>query len=307
MSTSPEEPKSKKNLVLLIIILLLAVSNGITLFLLLRQKQKTVEQIIKYEKIYIEKNQVETDLIALKKQYEELQTHDAALQKEIEEKKAYIDQLLKEAEKHRGDAYVIAKLKKETETLREIMKHYVRTIDSLNTLNQNLIAEKKKVLKKLDEEKEKQQVLEKEKEELKQTIKKGSILTCFNIVAKAYQLKRGGTKETETSKARKTDRIKVSFTLGENKIAKAEEKTVYVRIMTPDGKELAKSYDESYRFKFNDSHGYYAGKTSINYANKEMQVVVNCDGKDGDFVPGNYIIEITCDDVVIGTTSLKLD
>lgn len=302
-----EEKKSKKNLVLIVIIILLAITNGVTLFLLLRQKEKTVEQIVKYEKIYIEKNQVEQDLMALKKQYEDLQTQDAGLQKEIEEKKAYIEQLLKEAEKHRGDAYVIAKLKKETETLREIMKHYVRTIDSLNTLNQNLVAEKKQVLKKLDEEKEKQKELEKEKEDLKQTIKKGSVLSCFGITAKAYQLKRGGNKESETTKARKTDRIKVSFTLGENKIAKAEEKTIYVRIMTPDGKELAKSYDEAYRFKFNDSYGYFAGKTFVNYANKELQVVVNCDGKDGDFVPGNYIIEITCDEVVIGTTTLKLD
>lgn len=302
-----KEKKSKKNLVLVIIIILLAITNGVTLFLLLKQKEKTVEQIVRYEKIYIEKNQVEQDLMTLKKQYEELETHDANLQKEIEEKKAYIDQLLKEAEKHRGDAYVIAKLKKETETLREIMKHYVRTIDSLNTLNQNLVAEKKQVLKKLDEEKEKQKELEKEKEELKQTIKKGSVLSCFGITAKAYQLKRGGSKESETTKARKTDRIKVSFTLGENKIAKAEEKTIYVRIMTPDGKEMAKSYDEAYRFKFNESYGYYAGKAFVNYANKELQVVVNCDGKEGDFVPGNYIIEITCDEAVIGTTTLKLD
>jgi hypothetical protein len=297
--------KSKKNILFAIIIFILLISNGITLYLLIKQKDKTVEQIVKYEKIYIEKSQVENDLLVLKKQYEELETSDKALKAEIEEKKAYIEQLLKEAEKHRGDAYVIAKLKKETETLREIMKGYVRTIDSLNTLNQNLIVEKKQVLKQLDKEREKQTQLEKEKEELKETIKKGSILSCFNIIAKAYQLKKGGTKESETRKAKKTDRIKVSFTLGENKIAKAEEKTIYVRIMTPDGKEMAKSYDEAYRFKFGQSFGYYAGKTNINYANKEIQVVVNCDGEE--FVPGNYIIEITCDEAVIGTTTLKLD
>ncbi|MBK6522221.1 MAG: hypothetical protein IPG08_07755, partial [Sphingobacteriaceae bacterium] len=52
-----------------------------------------------------------------------------------------------EAKKHKGDAYFIAKLKKETETLRAIMQHYVVTIDSLNTLNQNLIVEKKNVIK----------------------------------------------------------------------------------------------------------------------------------------------------------------
>ncbi len=60
--------------------------------------------------------------------------------------------------------------------------------------------------------------------------------------------KRAGKKEAETTKARKTEKIKVSFTLGENKIAKTGEKTVYIRIMTPDGKEMAKSYDDNYKF-----------------------------------------------------------
>ena len=192
------------------------------------------------------------------------------------------------------------------QTLRSIMQSYVRTIDSLNTLNQTLVAEKKTVLKQLGSEKEKQSVLIKEKDELKSTIAKGSILSCFNISAKAVLYKRGGKKESETNKARKTEKIKVSFSLGENKIAKAGEKTIYVRIMTPDGKELAKSYDDNCRFNFNQSSGYFAGRETLNYANAELNGVTYCEGQ-GEYVPGNYIIEITCDGVVIGNTSLKLD
>ena len=186
------------------------------------------------------------------------------------------------------------------------MQSYVRTIDSLNTLNQTLVAEKKTVLKQLGSEKEKQSVLIKEKDELKSTIAKGSILSCFNISAKAVLYKRGGKKESETNKARKTEKIKVSFSLGENKIAKAGEKTIYVRIMTPDGKELAKSYDDNCRFNFNQSSGYFAGRETLNYANAELNGVTYCEGQ-GEYVPGNYIIEITCDGVVIGNTTLKLD
>jgi hypothetical protein len=183
---------------------------------------------------------------------------------------------------------------------------YVHTIDSLNTLNQNLVVEKKKVLKQLDVEKEKQNTLIKEKDQLKNTIAKGSILTCFNITAKAVTYKRGGKKESETTKARKTQKIKVGFTLGENKIAKAGEKTVFIRIMTPDGKEMAKSYDENYKFAFDKSVGYFAGKETLNYANVEISGVTYCEGQ-GEFVPGKYLIEVTCDGVVIGNSSLKLD
>ncbi len=303
---SQDEKKSRKPILFWVFILLLLGTNGVTAWLWWQEKNKLAEKEILIETVYVEKETLQSDLAALKSDYESLHTNNTALNAEIEEKKKRIEELMEEAKKHKGDAYIIAKLKKETDTLREIMKGFVRTIDSLNTLNQNLIVEKKQVLKQLDEEKIKQGELEKEKQELKNTIVKGSVLTCFNVTAKAVQLKKGGKKEAETSKARKTDKIKVSFSLGENKIAKAEEKTIYIRIMTPDGKEMAKSYDDSYKFIFNKSNGYYAGKTEINYSNKEISGVAYGEGQ-GELVPGNYLIEITCDGVVIGNTSLKLD
>jgi hypothetical protein len=301
-----EDPKKRRGIILWIIILLLVVSNGITVWLLMQERTRVVENKIVTEKVIVERDNVQADLLALQKDYEGLQATDAAMQKDIDEKKARIEELIQEAKKHKGDAYIIATLRKETETLRGIMKGYVRTIDSLNTLNQALIVEKKEVVKQLGVEKEKQNTLIKEKDELKTTIAKGSVLTCFNVTAKAVIFKRGGKKESETNKARKAEKIKVGFSLGENKIAKAGEKTVYVRIMTPDGKEMARNYDESYKFNFNQSSGYYAGKETLNYANVEISGVTYCEGQ-GEMVPGNYMIEITCDGVVIGNTTLKLD
>ncbi|MBA2610700.1 MAG: hypothetical protein H0U95_01925 [Bacteroidetes bacterium] len=306
MSEEKEKSTKKRGLILWIIILLLMGTNGYTIWLLLKEQNKIVEQKIVTETIIVERDNVKSDLLVLQKEYDGLVAKDAVMQKDIDEKKARIEELIVEAEKHKGDAYMLSKLRKEAETLRSIMQGYVRTIDSLNTLNQNLVAEKKTVLKQLDVEKEKQNTLVKEKEELKTTIAKGSILTCFNIGAKGVAFKRGGKKEVETTKARKTEKIKVTFSLGENKIAKAGEKTVFVRIMTPDGKEMAKSYDETYKFTFDKSSGYYAGKETLNYANVEITGVTYCEGQ-GDFVPGNYIITVTCDGVVIGSSSLKLN
>ena len=301
-----KEKSSKKRGLLFWIIIGLMTTNGITIWLLVNEKSKVVNTITISEKILVEKNTVEVDLVNLQKDYQNLQTNDAAMQLDIDAKRARIEVLIKEASRHKGDATIISKLKIEMQTLRSIMQSYVRTIDSLNTLNQTLVAEKKTVLKQLGSEKEKQSVLIKEKDELKSTIAKGSILSCFNISAKAVLYKRGGKKESETNKARKTEKIKVSFSLGENKIAKAGEKTIYVRIMTPDGKELAKSYDDNCRFNFNQSSGYFAGRETLNYANAELNGVTYCEGQ-GEYVPGNYIIEITCDGVVIGNTTLKLD
>lgn len=305
MENQQEENKKRDSLLWILIFLLIG-SNAITLWLYLQEKTTVAEQVIKIEKVYVERDNVNNELLALKQEYETLQTNDAALQKEIDDKKAYIEQLLEEAKKHKGDAYLIAKLKKETETLREIMKGFVRTIDSLGTLNKNLIVEKEQVLKQLDNEKGKVNNLNKEKEELHETIKKGSLLNCFNIVAKGVKFKSGGKKESETNKAKRVEKIKVAFSLGENKIARSGEKTVFVRIMTPDGKEMAKSYDDNYRFTFDKSSGYFAGKVELNYSNVEINGVVYCEGS-SEFVPGNYVIEISCDGAVIGSTNLKLD
>ena len=306
MSEEKQESNKKRGIILWIIIALLMGTNGYTVWLLSKEKDHVVEQKIVTETIIVERDNVKSDLLVLQKDYDGLVAKDAAMQKDIDEKKARIEELIKEAEKHKGDAYMLSKLRKEAETLRAIMQGYVRTIDSLNTLNQNLVAEKKTVLKQLDVEKEKQNTLIKEKEELKSTIVKGSILTCFNISAKGVAFKKGGKKEVETTKARKTEKIKVTFSLGENKIAKAGEKTVFVRIMTPDGKEMAKSYDETYKFNFGKSSGYYAGKETLNYANVEITGVTYCEGN-GELVPGNYTIEITCDGVVIGSSAIKLN
>lgn len=307
MSEETENSEKKRRpLLWWFVTVTLLTTNGITLWLLFKEKGTVVKERIITEKVASERDNVQADLLDLQKDYEGLQASDSIMQKDIETKKARIEELLKEAAKHKGDAYIIKKLREETETLRAIMKGYVHTIDSLNTLNQTLVAEKKTVLRQLGSEREKQVTLIKEKEDLKSTIAKGSILSCFNISAKAVSYKRGGKKESETSKARKAEKIKVNFSLGENKIARAGEKTVYIRIMTPDGKEMSKSYDDNYKFTFNQSSGYFAGKTEINYANTEVSGVIICEGQ-GELIPGNYIIEITCDGAVIGNTMLKLD
>lgn len=304
MENKQEEKKSNNRILIILLILLLG-GNGVFAWLWLKERGRANTVVVEKEQVTVERDNVKKDLLELQEEYATLQTNDQSIQKELEEKRTQIAELLEQAEKHKDDAYIISRLRKETETLRKIMKHFVVQIDSLNTLNKTIIAEKDKVSADLNAEKDKTSQLSKDKDAMQSTINLGSVLKAENPTVKGVKFKSGGKKEVETTKASRVERIKVSFVLGENKIAKKGIKTVYVRIVTPDGKELTKSMDDMNMVKFNGSKGYYAAKQDVNYGGEDVSVDVFCPSP-AEFVPGKYLVNIICDDVVVGETSITL-
>ncbi|MEK6614913.1 MAG: UPF0158 family protein, partial [Bacteroidota bacterium] len=251
---------------------------------------------------------VKQELIALQAQYANLEVNNKSMQAEIDSKKLEIEKLQKELEKNKDNAYMIFKLKKETQTLRTIMQHFVHEIDSLHTLNTNVIAERESVKKELKTEKEKNTQLTTEKESLQETVNVASMLKAVGLSVSAIIEKKGGKKESETKKAKRTDKIKITFTLAENIVAKNGERTIYARIISPDGKEMTQADDSSHIFSFGKSKGYWATKKIVNYANENTEVVMYAHTKQGEtFINGKYVIEVTTDGMPIGNTTLELE
>ncbi len=304
METQPEEKKSNNKL-LLILLGLLLIGNVIFIWLWLQERGRANTVVIEKQNVTVERDNVKADLLDLQQQYATLQTNDKTLNADLDAKRAQIADLLEQADKHKNDAYIISKLKKETETLRKIMQHYIVEIDSLNTMNKTIIAENEKVTSDLNSEKDKTTKLSKDKEAMASTISLGSVLKAENPTATGVKFRSGGKKEVETTKASRVERIKVSFVLGENKIAKKGSRTVYIRISTPDGKELCKSPDEENTVKFNGGKGFYVAKQEVSYANDDVAVQVLC-ASPNPFISGKYLIDIICDDVIVGQTSITL-
>lgn len=305
---SSKKEKNKKGIIYFLLIFLLLCSNALLGYLWWNERGKF--QIITIEKENVSKDAeiVKQELIALQAQYETLKTNHSKLQKEIDAKKEEITHLQQELEKHKDNAFIIARLKRETETLRSIMQHFVHEIDSLNTLNKNVIAEKEIIKKELKSEKEKTIQLTKEKEELQNTVNIASMLKSVNLTAAAIMEKRGGKKEVETKKAKHTDKIKIKFTIAENPVATKGDKIIYARIITPDGKELTQNEDSTHIFSFGKSRGFWATKKTINYSNEETEVIMYAHPKSNEkFLHGKYIIEINTEGNTIGNSQLALE
>jgi hypothetical protein len=302
-----KEERRKLHVFYLSIIAVLTLVCGLLTWQFFDQKTR-IETIEKERIVYVEKsNSLQTELSQLKSEYESLQTSDKKLRQELDEKIKQIEQMQVEAEKHKGDSYVIYKLQKEAETLRKVMKHFVQQLDSLGRLNKVIVQQKEKVEKDLVEEKNKTADLNKQKEELTNTVNLGSVLKASGIKVTGVRYKSGGKKEIATASAKRVEKIKVTFTLGANLIAKKGDRTVYVRIVTPAGQDLTKSTDESNTFKYNNSKGYYAAKTVIPYNNDDTPVTVYTAKTDISFIPGKYLVEITTDEVVVGYSSITLE
>jgi hypothetical protein len=304
-----EQNNRKLHAVYLTIIILLA---GLCGFMTLQYKN--LKTIVSTKDIYVEqvvkaKEDVKGDLMELKDQYAQLQSNDATLNAELNAKRAEIDSLLIQAEKHKGDSYIISKLKKETNTLREIMKGYIVTIDSLNQLNGKLVADKQKVLGQLDEEKTHSQQIQDEKDKLNQRIDRAAVLSTLNVKSTGIKLSRGGKKDTETLKASKVDKIRVTFDIGDNDLTIPGAHDIYIRVITPDAQEMTQERSPANQFSFGGTSAYFAAKKTIDYQNQPMSVLVLVPKpKDSDqLAPGKYIIELYSDKVMIGTTTLTLE
>ena len=190
-----EEKKSDKKLVFIVLIALLALGNGAFTWLWLQERGRANSEVIVKEQIIVERDNVKADLLDLQDQYATLQTNDKAIQAEIDAKRAEIAVLLEQAELHKNDASIIAKLRGETASLRKIMKHYIVEIDSLNTLNKTIIAEKDKISEDLNSEKGKSSQLSKEKGALQNTVNLASVLKANSPKAEGVKFKSGGKKE----------------------------------------------------------------------------------------------------------------
>jgi len=295
---APEE-KDRENRLLIFVIFILAIMLLLLGWQYWKQKQTT---IIIQQIATAKTDSVTSDLINLQVQYASLKTSDQKVQAELNSKKDTITMLLQEAEKYKNDPYIIAKLKKETETLRRIMQNYVVTIDSLNTLNKKLTTERNVAVESLAVEKNKTVKLNQEKGQLQNMIQTGSILAATSIKVEGVHY-RFGKKEITTEKAKKAEKIKVSFTITANRIAKSGNKNIYIRVITPDAKELSKTADQSSIFNFEGTKGFYDAMQSIDYANQEIQLVMYCESPNG-FIPGNYIIKLYADGGEMGEATL---
>jgi hypothetical protein len=249
-------------------------------------------------------NDLKQDFRNMLKTYDALIAKDASKADSLNVQKEKIQSLLDELSTNKKrSAREIMNLKKENETLRGIMKGYVKTIDSLNTLNIELRSNLDVKTNELISTKSERDEYKTQAEINAEQVKKGSKLQAYAFKSVGLRMKLNNTTE-ETNKAKNCVQFKSSFTIGENTIAKPGKKIVYLQITNPDGKIYQGK--TNYTVQTDAGNIAYSDKKEIDYNNTSIDLAIFYDLQGEDAVKGNYKVRIYCDGQLIGSDSFTL-
>ena len=266
-------------------------------------EQKTI-----VEKEQTEKGEVKEELFSLLSEYENLNSENEQLNSELRSKENEIKDMIisleKMESKSKEQAWLIGKYKKESKTLRSLLKSYLYEIDSLNKTIDVLEEEKLYAQENLSIEREKTNMLTQEKNQLSQKVSIGSKYQIYNLLSVGVRDKTGG-REKEEKRARKANKIKTCFTIGANVLAKAGERDVFIRVSNQKGMVFPADGDSSNVFDYNNTQLAYSAKRTLNYQNKSVDVCVYFSWPI--FEPGTYAIDIFADGFQIGESAVSLD
>ena len=135
--------------------------------------------------------------------------------------------------------------------------------------------------------------------ELSEKVSIASALRAENLTINAVSSK-GKEREGGKYKAKRIDKLRINFKLGENAVAKQNEKEIYLRILDPEGAVLSDMATGSGSFVFNGREMIYSSKQTVNFTNTGQSVDIFY-GRGGIAMKdGKYAIEVYSEGFKIG-------
>jgi hypothetical protein len=263
------------------------------------RQQQTIDVLT--EQFAIEKEELQDEYSQLAIQYEgyKLTVNNDSLEQKLEDQRIKMQRLVEELKQTKAeDARRISQLKKELATVRSVLRYYVAQVDSLNRVNEQLVAENQTIRQQYTSATRNNAALQQRNEQLSQKVTLAAHLEATALTARALN-----SRDKETNSLRKVKTLAVSFNIAKNVTAEIGQKVVYVRILKP-GEEVMTNA-KSGKFSYDGANIDYSMKKEIEYGGEETPVTLYWNRSET-LDPGTYTFEVYADGNLIGTTKLKL-
>lgn len=203
---------------------------------------------------------------------------------------------LEQNNKHTLDQ--LRRYQKEVETLKGIMRQYVRQIDSLSTVATALKSENKTMKQQIKTHELRANQAEERADELNTKVRQGSVIQTSGIKLIALNAKSSEVKRMKLAK-----RLRVDFELTANALAEPGEKSIYVCITNPDGYLL--TAPDITVFNFEGTEMMASAVRKVDYENNTVPVSIFYDSES--FSRGTYKVDIYIDGRHCGTMEKYFD
>ena len=295
-----EKKTGKTGLLIAIVAIALLIGAVVYLFLSVKDKGREIEEMTQL--FEIEKEEMENEYSGFAVQYDEMKVHlsNDSLIRQLDKEKQRTQQLLEELRQTKAtNAAEITRLKKELATVREVMRSYVRQIDSLDQINKKLAQENTRVRRQYQEQTKVVEQLTVDKQKAEEKVALASQLDAAAITISAHN-KRGKVEK----KIKNVTQFVVNFTIVRNITVQTGEKIVYLRLTKPDGEPLVK--DASNTFKYENVNLEYSAKKYIEYTGEQQEVTMYWDVEEY-LSAGTYTAYLFVEGVMIGEQSITLN
>lgn len=251
------------------------------------------------DELNIEKDVLTEQMLQLQDDYANLSSNNDTLNHQLDVEREKVQQLIERVKKtEASNRAQLRKYEKELGTLRSIMRSYIVQIDSLNTLNMNLRKDAEMARQAAKESKEKYETLVSTTEEYAKQVEKGSILKARNIMLTAIT-----SKNKETNRSSRTEKLKTCLSLIENSIAPKGPKTIYIRVKGPDG--ILMTEDQNQIFSMAGEQMLYSASREVDYQGSEVEICIYFDSAQK-FTKGAYTVEVYTNEAILGTADMLL-
>ena len=285
--------KNGKNRTLLYA-LLAALALALVFVIILASKNSSIKgnlQQLEAEK-EMQRQDFQAEVDSLMKVHNELKESYGELSQELAEKDSIIQADAVEIKKLLDSQWDYNRIKKKLASLQTISQKYVRQMDSLYTVNRELVAENERIREEFQAERRQNTSLTKQKEELTNKVNQAATMKISNYTAQAVRFK-GGGKETPTDRAERAERIRLDFTVAANDLIQPGTKLFYVRIADPRRAIISKGTGDEYAFQSNGETLQFTEKVRVNYDGKETAVRAYYTKPDTyEMMPGTYFIDV---------------
>ena len=295
----PSKQGNTKLIIIGILVALIAIAAAVLVYHQLYTKPLLAENEDLKELAELEKQEMENQYREFDLQYEQLQStlKNDSLIAQIENERRHTQQLLEELERTKAtDAAEIKRLKAEIASLREVLRSYIMQVDSLNRLNETLVAENEEMKEQVTVANTQISSLRTQASTLKDKVE-----IAAQLDATGFWVSPKNKRSKDETKAKNVKKVAFGFTIVKNVTAQNGERVIYARILKPDNTILGGKGT----FSYENTQLEYTEKKYIDYNGEEQTVTMYSDIEE--FIDGGtYKVFIFCDKQMIGQTSFTL-